>query len=333
MQRRKFIMALGGAAAWPVAGRAQQSAKTRRIAIIHPSALAAEMIEDGNHPGFTPFFAELRRLGYVEGQNLIVERYVALGDLDKHQELAQRIVRSEPDIIFSVGAPILLRLKEATATIPVVGIVGDPVALGITASLARPGGNITGSSVDAGIEIWTKRLELLREAAPQIARVAFLTEKSRLPKYADELRQTAERLGVQFLGAPLSSPLNESEYKRVFAELGRQRADALIVSDATENFANRAVILELVGAMRLPTMYPLRDYIPLGGLLSYGSNAAEFWRSAAVQIDQIFRGAKPGDIPFNQPTKFTLAVNLRTAKALGLTIPVSLLVGADEVIE
>jgi putative ABC transport system substrate-binding protein len=152
-------------------------------------------------------------------------------------------------------------------------------------------------------------------------------------KYEDELRQTAERLGVHFLGAPLGSPLNESEYKRVFAELSRQRADALIVTDLTENYANRGVILELVGAMRLPTIYPIRDYIPLGGLLSYGSDPADFWRSAAVQADQIFRGARAGDIPFNQPTKFTLAVNLRTAKALGLTIPVSLLARADEVIE
>ena len=329
-----MICALGTAAVWPLLAMAQQpEKKTRRLAILHPSALVAEMTGDGNHPGFVPFFAELKRLGYIEGENLVIDRYASLGDFSTHEELAQRAVVSGSEVIFTVGGPALLKLKAATDKIPIVGIFGDPVAMGIVINLARPGGNITGSSVDAGIGIWTKRLELLKEVAPQISRVGFLTEKSRMPVYADALGQAATRLSVEFIGAPLVSPMVASEYKRVFDELVQQRADGVIVSDLTENFANRAVILDLVGAMRVPAIYPIREYAPLGGLMSFGSDPADFWRRAAIQIHQIFKGAKPGDIPIFQPTRFTLTFNMKTAMSLGLSVPASFLARVDEVIE
>jgi putative ABC transport system substrate-binding protein len=337
MRRREFIV--GVAIAGAMQGRAQaQHAKRYRIAIVHPSDPISEMGETGDNPSFPILFKELRRLGYVEGANLIVERYSGEGRLERDVDLARNAISDNPDAIFAVSTRILLAFKQATTTVPIVGIGGDPVAQGLVPNLARPGGNITGVSVDAGLELYGKRLGILKEAVPHLTRVALLIPRAAwegtvIPHYIRAVRQAAEQAGVTLIGAPLASPIHEAEYRRVFAAMGQEPPDALIVEAFGENLTHRRLIVELAREARLPAIYPIRDYVEIGGLMAYATSRADIYRRAANQIDEIFKGAKPGDIPFHQPTKFELIINLKTVSALGVTIPPTLLARADELIE
>jgi putative ABC transport system substrate-binding protein len=224
--------------------------------------------------------------------------------------------------------------KAATDSIPVVAIGSDPVAWGIVPSLARPGGNITGTSVNAGIDIGGKRLELLQAIVPSASRVAYLASK-RAWEDADTaaMRQAALQFKIDLVGPPLDPPLQESEYRRVIGAMEQEHVDGLIVGDQAENSTNGRLIVELVAKARLPAIYPNPSLAHVGGLIAYGPDISEMFRYAADQIDQILKGAKPGDIPFYQPTKFELIINLKTTQALGLGIPPSLLAFADEVVE
>ena len=290
--------------------------------------------ETGGLPIFRALFQELRRLGYVEGQNLVVERYSGEGRTEYYAELARNVVRRKPDLIFAVSARLVQHFKAATTTIPVVGYTSDPVSLGLGASLARPGGNITGVVPDVGLELWDKQLQFLTEATPTASRVAYLTPRAVWDNPTGAaMRAAAQRRGITLLGALLDSPVQEGEYRRAFAVMARERADALIVNDSPENYTWQRLIVELAENARLPAVYPNRMFVELGGLMAYGTDSVDLFRYTAHQIDQILKGAKPGEIPFYEATKFELVVNLKTAKALGLTIPPSLLTVADEVIE
>jgi ABC-type uncharacterized transport system substrate-binding protein len=335
VRRRDFITLLGGAAlACPLAARAQQPAKVHRIAIVSVSARVGEMSESGDNPAYVALLKELRRLGYVEGRNLVVERYTAEGREERLAELAREVVRAKPDLILATGNLAVLSFKAATNTIPVVGSFGDPVAAGIVESLARPGGNITGVSVDAGVEIWGKRLQILREVIPTGSKVGFLVSRGFWDfPMGSAMREAAGQAGISLVGSRLESPIREGEYRRVFGTMGQEHADGLVVSAQGENLNHRRLIVDLAEKARFPTIYPFREFFEIGGLMVYGSDIAGLFRRVAGYIDQILRGAKPGEIPIDLESKFELLLNLKVAKTLGLAIPTSLLVRANEVIE
>jgi putative ABC transport system substrate-binding protein len=334
MRRRDFITAFGTAAAWPLAVRAQQPAKIKRIAVVHPVEKVGNMTINGRR-SFRVFFEELSRLGYVEGQNLGVERYSGEGRPERYAELARDVVNTHPDLILAVGGRLSLDFKMATTTVPIVAIIVDPIALGLVASIARPGGNITGVAIAAGLEIIGKRMGLLVEAMPKLSTVGYLASR---PYWEDDprgavTREAAKQAGISLKAALLGSAFNEAEYQRVFRSMEQDRADALMVSDEPEHVTYRATIVEWAAKGRIPTMYQFREFVEVGGLMAYGIDQAYFYRRLANLIDEILRGANPGDIPFYQPTKFELSINLKTAKALGLEMPAMLLGRADEVIE
>jgi putative ABC transport system substrate-binding protein len=335
MNRREFIALLGGAAAaWPLVARAQQAAPVYRIALVRTSGSVADLTETGNNPSFSVLFKELRRLGYDERQNLIVERYSGEGHQERYTELAREVVRARPDLIVAVSSPLVLIFKAVTDTIPVVGIMADPVAYGVVSNLARPGGNITGVSVDAGLETWAKRLQILQEVVPTAAKVGFLISRSSWDlAQGRAMQEAARRLGISLVGPPLEHPIQETEYRRVLGTMSHEHLDGLIVSDSADNFTYRRLIVSLAEIARLPTIYPYRTYFDEGGLMVYGSDIAAIYRWVARYIDRILRGAKPGEIPIYLESKFELLMNLKAAKALGLEIPPTLLARADEVIE
>jgi putative ABC transport system substrate-binding protein len=334
MRRREFLRALGAAAtAWPLAARAQQPATQQRIAIFHPAIPTTLLTETGGGSAWRAFFGELRRLGYVEGENLIIERYSAEGHHERYADLAREIVTRNPDVIVTGTNPVVIAFKAASSTIPVVAFMLDPLKAGLVTSLARPGGNLTGITLDAGIEIWGKRLQMLKEAIPSTTTAAFLGMRDGWEGSSGEvLRAAGAELGIS-LTFMLPQKGNSSEIERVFAVMEQQRPDAVLVSGEGDLYAHRQLIAELAEKNRLPVMCPYRDYVEAGGLMAYAVDLAELLRRMADDVHQILKGAKPGDIPIYQPTKFHLLINLKTAKTLGLTLPSALLARADEVIE
>ncbi|HTE92836.1 MAG TPA: ABC transporter substrate-binding protein, partial [Bradyrhizobium sp.] len=332
MRRRDFITALGTAATWPLAVRAQQPARMQRIAFVHPFAKVSEM-NVSNQTYQRAFFEELIRLGYIEGQNLGVERYSGEGQSERYAELVRNVVNTHPDVIVTLGARLSLDFKMATTTIPIVTIMFDPVAQGLVTSIARPGGNITGVTIAGGFEIIGKRMGLLVEAMPKLSTVGYLASR---PFWEDPrgaaVREAAKQAGIS-LSPVMLSAFDEAEYQRVFRSMEQDRADAFMVSDEPENSINHATIVELAAKARIPAIYPFRDYVEAGGLMAYSIDLVDISRRLANLIDKILKGANPGDIPFYQPTKFELSINLKTAKALGLEMPAMLLGRADEVIE
>jgi putative ABC transport system substrate-binding protein len=277
---------------------------------------------------------ELRRLGYVEGQNLVVERRSGGGRRESYPDVAREVVALRPDVIFATSGRMAEACRAITSTVPIVTITSDPVTLGLAASLSKPGGNITGFTVDAGLEVVGKRLDLLGEIAPNATRVAFLASQQAWDgKWGRVMREAAERAGVASIAATMGDPIREPEYRRAFAVVARERAQALVVTDHAEGFANRQLIVELAAQGRLPAIYAYREFVEAGGLMAYAFDAADVVRRVANYIDRILKGTSPAELPFQQPTKFDLVINLKTAKTLGLTIPPALLLRADEVIE
>jgi putative ABC transport system substrate-binding protein len=228
---------------------------------------------------------------------------------------------------------VLQHIKATTTTVPAVGSTSDPVGYGLAASLARPGGNITGISVDTGVEIYGKRLELLRELVPSAKTVAFLTPRDGWDNlFGKAAKEAARQQGLSLVGPPLDSPIGEAEYRRVFAAMIEQRPDALLVSDYGENMTHRRLIADLARVHRLPAVYPFRSFAEDGGLMAYAPDFLDLQRHAARMIDTILQGGKAGDIPFYQPTRFQLFINLKSARDIGLDVPPALLTMADEVI-
>jgi putative tryptophan/tyrosine transport system substrate-binding protein len=328
MDRRRFLLtSLAGALAAPLAIEAQQTGKVYRLAIVYPAGSVEQITE----PILLP---ELRRLGYVEGQNLLVERRSGGGRRERYPDVAREVVAFKPDVIFATSGRMAEACRAVTTAIPIITITSDPVLLGLAASLQRPGGNITGFTVDAGIEVVGKRLELLKDAVPGATRVAFLgTQQAWDGTWGRVMREAAERAGAASIAASVGDPIDEAEYRRAFAVMVKERAQMLVVSDHAEGFANRKLIVELAAQGRLPAIYAYREFVEAGGLMAYVFDNGDVRRRVAGYIDRILRGAKPAELPFQQPTKFEFVINLKTAKALGLTIPPSLLARADQVIE
>jgi putative tryptophan/tyrosine transport system substrate-binding protein len=325
MKRRDFLAGLLFTAA--CRADAGERGKPNRVAIVAP-------VPPADRSDFEPLFHELRRLGYIEGQNLTVDWYSGEGRIERYGELTRDVTRLKPDLIFAITTGIAQNLKAATATIPVVGIVVDPIGFGLVDNLARPGGNFTGVSVDAGVEIWGKRLELLKEVSPKLSRVGVLISNANWEgSYGRALRNAAEQLGCSLLAPQPKGPLAEGEYRRLLTAMAQDGADAIVVAESAENVTNRRVIAELVTIYRLPAIFPLRLFAASGGLISYGVDLVDLFHHAADQIDKILKGTNPGDIPIYQATKFELVINLKAVRSLNLTVPPSLLATADEVIE
>ena len=332
MRRRHFIALIGGGMAWPLAAQAQQSSRMKRIAVVSPAAKIDTMSATG-HRIYRIFFEELSRLGYVEGQNLVVERYSGEGRTEHYAVLARDVVNTHPDLIYSLTTRLALNFKAATTTIPIVAVTADPVAGGLVSSLARPGGNITGVSVDAGIDVLAKRLALLLEATSKLSNARFLVSQLSWERFVGAaVREASKRLGITLAGQPMSS-FNEQEYQRVFSSMEHERVDGILVSDEAEHFTFRQLLVELAAKTRIPASYAYREHVELGGLMAYSFDLEDVFRSSARQVAEILKGANPGDTPVRQATRFQLVINAKTAKAIGLEMPSALLLRADEVIE
>ena len=275
----------------------------------------------------------MRALGYVEGQNLILERRSAEGRFERFGDIVAELVRLKADVIVTGGSLMARAAKAVTTTVPIVmATSADPVGEGIVQSFARPGGNITGFTLAVGPEIEAKRLELLRAMLPGVSRVAYLGSKENKEwerPHGESVRTAAQALGMTLV--PAEFPPHQ--VTDAFTRISRARAEALFVGDSAPAYADRALIVDFATRTRLPSMFAWREAVELGGLMSYGVNLADNYRRAAGYVDKILKGAKPADLPVEQPTKFELVINLKTAKALGLTIPQSLLLRADEVIQ
>jgi putative tryptophan/tyrosine transport system substrate-binding protein len=326
MRRREFILVLGTAMALPLASLAQQEKKVFRIGY-----LSAPTRESVQRP-LEVFLRKLRELGWVEGENFIIEYRWAEGNIIRLPELASELVKLNVDLIVAPATPAAVAAKNATSRIPIVmTFPGDPVELGLVSSLSQPGGNVTGTTAAAGPGIIGKLLEILKQAVPHITAVAILGNSADpgLASQMKELRVAAESLSLRL---QLFESRGREEFDYAFAEMTRARMDGLAIMGATF-VPHRAKLAELAMTARLPVITFLREFTEAGALLSYGVNMSDFIGRAAVYVDRILKGARPADLAVEQPTKFELLINLKTAKALGLEIPPALLARADEVIE
>jgi putative ABC transport system substrate-binding protein len=318
----------GGLLAAPLVAEAQQAVKVARIGHLSPDLAARTHLYEALRQG-------LRDLGYVEGRNVVIEIRDAEGKLERLPALAAELVALKVDVIVTAGTPAALAAKQATRTVPIVSAgVSDPVASGLITSLARPGGNVTGLSTFAP-ELVGKCLELLKQAVPGVSRVAVLREPGGLGERTDkEMLKAADgatrALGVRLQVVEAQGP---ADFDRAFSDMTRVRAGALTVLPSNMFNTERRRLVDLAAKNRLPAVYERREFVDAGGLMSYGSNFADLFRRAASYVDKILKGAKPADLPIEQPTRFELVINLKTAKALGLTIPQPLLLRADEVIQ
>jgi putative ABC transport system substrate-binding protein len=329
MRRREFITLLGGAAAWPFPAHALQAYGA--IAHSRIAFLGAESASTNQY--FADAFRQgMREHGYVDGQNVtLVERW-AEGRSERFPELIGELIRLNVNVIVAVSVSAALAAKSGTRTIPVVFIASDPLGSGLVPSLARPVGNLTGFSLFLGDEFSSKWLELLKEAIPNASRMAILSNplNPASANYMNVLRGAAEKLGVTLHFQTVTNP---DQLDGAFATMVAARAQALIVVVDPLIVRYRGRIVELAMTNRLPAMYGFRDFVDAGGLIAYGVNVPYLCRRAAIYVDKIIKGAEPADLPVEQPTNFELVINLQTAKALGLTVPPSLLARADEVIE
>jgi len=328
MNRRAFVAGLGAVLAAPLATEAQQTRKVFRLGVLTPGGHSTASAPTMS----TALPASLRELGYVEGQNLTIERRFADGKLDRLPGLAQELVQVRVDTLFANSPVAVEAAKHATSTIPIVMILSysDPVERGFVASFARPGGNITGVVLAAEPTMAGKRLELIKEAVPAASRIAVLaTSEAGSRTQVEWTDKAARSLGVRLIPVEIRG----AAYDGAFATMIAERVDAVVVLASVTLSTDRARIIQLATKHRLPTIYDWYEHVEEGGLMAYGGSISEMTRRAAAYIDRIFRGAKPADMPVERATKFELYINLKTAKALGLTIPRSLLLRADQVIE
>ena len=327
MKRREIIAAIAGAAGWPLAARAQQSERIRRIVVL--MALAES---DDTRAHIAKFRQELEKLGWSEGHNVRIAVRFAAGRTDQFQELAKELVNLQPDVILAQSPPIAAAFQRESRAIPIVFVsVSDPVGSGFVANLAKPGGNLTGLlQFEAGIT--GKWLAMLKEIAPRLARAALVAN----PKTtATNYFVAAAKVAAASLAIELAPYQVETaaDIERVIEFVGRVPNSGLLLPPDTTTIVHRDIIISLTAQHRLPTVYPGRGFVAAGGLMSYGTDQVEIFRQAASYVDRILRGATPADLPVQAPTKFETAINLKTAKALGLPVPPGLLVAADEVFE
>jgi putative tryptophan/tyrosine transport system substrate-binding protein len=330
MLRREFIAGLGSVAVWPVVARAQQPSQVRRVGVLLVG------VESGNRayrtPGVAAFTQALAGLGWIDGRNVRMDLRSSGSDINRIRALAQELVGLQPDIILAVTTAVTVALQRETRTIPIVFVIGaDPVKFGIVGSINRPGANVTGISLLTN-SLTPKRLEMLRLLMPQAANVAFLVNPSN-PNAEPDAKDTqaaARALGLSLLVLNAST---ESDIEAGFANIGREHAEALLVSSDGFLDSHRDQLIALAAQHAIPSIYEYREAPFAGGLMSYGPSVSDSFRQAGVYVGRILKGEKPADLPVQQSTKIDLVINMKTAKALGLTIPETLLVRANEVIE
>ena len=325
MRRRDFVKAIVGlATAWPLTARAQQAASPRRIGflLISPDSKAAESFRQG-----------LREAGYIEGRDVVIEWRVANGDYTRVPELVADLIQQRVEVMVhdsTVGTEVA---KRSTSTIPIVmALVLDPVASGLVKSLANPGGNVTGLSMHTEIPLHAKRLQFLKEMIPDLTRAAVMWNPDH-PLHGsaiENIKTIGPRMSIELSFVGVRTP---EQFAPAFSDIDRAKAQALMVMDDPIFFAHRTILLQLASAARLPTMHDLRRFPEAGALMSYGTDVYDLFRRSATYVDRILKGARPSDLPVEQPSKFELVINLRTAKALGLTVSDRLFALTDEVIE
>jgi putative tryptophan/tyrosine transport system substrate-binding protein len=326
MDRRAFVVGGVAAIVAPLAAGAQLAGKVYRIGYLFESDLP-----DPASAPLKAFEGALREMGYVEGRNLVVERRFAAFKYDRLPELAADLVRLKPDVIVTSGNPSIAALKRATTTVPVVMAWSvDPVGAGLIASLARPGGNITGTSLTPGPEFIAKQLETLKEAVPKLYRVGILRQTGRLGAETGAIESAARKLAMTVVFADVRVP---ADIEGAFVAMTKRPAGAFLILGGSMTWTSRQQIADLAAQHRLPGIHFFREYAEAGLLLAYGTSPVVQYRRAATYIDKILQGAKAADLPVEEPTKFELTINMKTAKALGLTISPSLLLRADQVIE
>jgi putative tryptophan/tyrosine transport system substrate-binding protein len=327
VKRREFIALVGGAAVWPLAARAQQQVgKVFHIGFLETTSQAL------NSDNFDAFRQGLHEFEYIEGRNLVIEYRSADGHNERFPNMATELARLKVDMILTRGTPAALAARNATRTIPIVVLgIGDPVEQGVVASLAHPGANITGLSASA-TELYAKRLELLTELVPRVARTAFLTNMDNPNEQFNwqRIERAARALGIRPQLLDVRKP---EDLERAFNDASEQRIDGLVVAQDGLLSQNRQIIIDLAAKHRLPAVYGSSEFVIPGGLAAYGPSYSDLYRRAANYVHKILKGAKPADLPVELPTKFQLLINLKTAKALGLDVPLQLQQRADEVIE
>jgi putative ABC transport system substrate-binding protein len=327
MKRREFITLLGGAAAWRVTARAQGTPAVLRLAYLWLGDPGSD------ESTWTGLLQGLREHGYLDGRNIRVDRHYARGREEQLDTLLGEIIKSgEVHIIIATGTVVTAAVKKATSTVPVVSVTGDPVGSGLIASMARPGGNITGFALATGPEIGEKWLELVHEALPAASRVALLWSATN--PYSAAAKSRMEAAAARFnIGVVAHELRHPSDFPLAFGAIQNERVDAIVSDLDPLTIAHRNEIVEFAQNNRLPAVHASRDFVAVGGLISYGASIFDIWRQAAGYVARIAKGAKPADLPIQQPTKFELVINLKTAKTLCLEVPPTLLARADEVIE
>ncbi len=334
MRRRDIISGLGAAGLWSFAARAQQPQRMKRVAMFDPAMRTSDM-RIGGDPISALILGEMKRLGYVEGTNLIVDRYSAEGRFDRFADIARDIVATQPDVVFAASTRMALALQSETHLIPVVAWMTDPVVAGIARSLAHPGGNFTGVSVDAGAEIGAKHIQLLSEAVGKLSNARMLATPGTwdVRLYSKTMREAAEKMNIPIRLEPLQAPIDEAEYRRAFRAMQRDHVDGVVISSEPESYTHRVLLGRLAQEYLVPAICSYSGSVEAGALMSYAFDQKAEGRRVAAQIVEILNGARPAEMPFFQESHFELVINLKAARVLGLTIPQSLLNTADEVIE
>jgi putative tryptophan/tyrosine transport system substrate-binding protein len=331
MRRREFIVGLGGAAAWPLAARAQQGDRIRRIGVLLAYAEGDPQVQ----PNLAAFAKALKELGWADGRNIRIDYRWAAADVDRMQTFAKELVSLQPDLIVGHTTPVVAALQRETRTIPILFVaVSDPEGSGFVASLPRPGGNITGF-INIESSVAGKWIELLKEVAPGVTHAGLMFNPETAP-YADYYLRPFEIAARSLAVEPLAAPVRSAEdIERVVASVGNRPDGGLVLMPDSFMTVGRNVdlIVSLAARYRVPTIYPYPYQVAAGGLISYGIDIVDLYRRVPIYVDRILKGAKPADLPVQLPTKFEMAVNAKTAKALGLTVPQSILSLADEVIQ
>lgn len=329
IRRRQILIAAGALLAAPRAW-AQAGGKIRRIAYVNTTSPLAEIAgPDPVHPFFRVFLHEMRARGWIEGKNLVIERRSAEGQFERAPEIFSEVAKGGAEVIITVGPEFVRAAMKAAPAVPIVMVARSPVQEGLVTSLSRPGGNVTGVATEVGPEFHGKLLELLKEVLPKAKIVALLTLPSTGSRAARAIHNAALALGLKLFEAELS----QNSFETAFKLIESKRPDALLVQRGAEHFARRAEIVGFARKMRLPDFHTYREAVEVGGLCSYGAESSDLYRKVAGYVDRILKGEKPGDLPIEQPSKFDTAINLKTAKTLGLKIPQSVLLRTDRVIE
>jgi putative ABC transport system substrate-binding protein len=360
MRRREFIAGTAATAALSFAGPAcaqtnPRSPGVKRLAIFHPVRPPEQLTPEGGYRPYKIYFEELNRLGFIEGQNLIVERYSALGQPDRIGDLARQIAASHPDVILPMTGVFIKEMMALATGIPMVGPSADPVAYGLSSSLARPDQNFTGVVLDSGLEIWAKRVQLLLEAARKVTKLGLLTanpdtSSSGAGAY---IREAAQRSGIAAAAFVVvagkfdreaseriwatvvvgGEKVDRTACEKSFDAMEKEGVDGLIVGETSELLPFRGLFADLAARFRIPVIYPYREFVEVGGLMAYGTDTADLMRRVANMTGQVLGGAKPSDLPFYRQTKYELVLNQKAVRSLGLEFPPALLMTADEVIE